>query len=95
MTNRPRETDLQMRDLQQLIVDDHIGDLRREGEALRAERRRSGDHPAERDVGAVADTPRPAAIPVRVRFGHWLIGVGAAVAGPGGDHADGPAGHAA
>jgi hypothetical protein len=62
-----------MQDLQQIIVNEHIGDLRREAEAQRSERRmrhrtREGD-----SEGA------------RVRLGHWLIGVGTAVAGPAGD----------
>ena len=69
-----------MEELQRISVNDHIGDLLREGSSLRAERLarenrlphtgpavaggRAGDHP-----------------PARVRLGHWLIGVGTAVAG--------------
>jgi hypothetical protein len=69
-----------MEDLQRISVNDHIGELLREGASLRAERLaresrlphtgpavaggRAGDHP-----------------PARVRLGQWLIGVGTAVAG--------------
>ena len=82
-----------MEDIQHVIVADHIGDLLREGDALRAERQlrhthrpRDGNHHTRR-----ADHGRSA----RVRLGRWLIGVGAAVAGGSADPQDGPAGRAA
>lgn len=68
-----------MDNIQQVIVNEHIEDLRREAESLRAERRMR--HPTgdgDRAGGAANAPDRPA----RVRLGHWLIGVGMAVAGP-------------
>ena len=83
-----------MEDPQRIHVNDHIGDLLREGDSLRAERDaresrlphtgpavaggRAGDHP-----------------PARVRLGHWLIGLGSAVAGAGHDSHGGATGRAA
>jgi hypothetical protein len=60
------------------LVRDHIDDLFREGEALRAERQEA-EHRAitDRHLGARAGGLRPA----RVRLGRWLVGVGWAVAG--------------
>lgn len=70
-----------MEDIRRIIVNEHIADLRRDAEALRVTRRaphhsRDGDPPC-------AEVPdgRPA----RVRLGHWLIGLGTAVAGSSGD----------
>lgn len=68
-----------MNDLQQVIVDDHIADLLREGESLRIERRLGSIRSGDDDVGATA--ARGPHRPARVRLGNWLIGVGAAVAG--------------
>ena len=67
-----------MDQVQQLIVNEHIGDLHREADSLRTERRmrhhtRDGDGTP---VEAHAEH-RPA----WVRLGHWLIGLGTAVAG--------------
>jgi hypothetical protein len=89
-----------MNEVQQAIVREHISDLFRDGEALRAERWiRSKERAFHEDVGR---TGRPGGNhyhnghrPMRVRLGRWLIGVGAAVAGPNGDSANCTAGHAA
>jgi hypothetical protein len=60
------------------LVSNHIDDLLREGEVLRAERQ-------EAELRAVADRPVAARTrvlrPARVRLGRWLVGVGWAVAG--------------
>ena len=87
-----------MEDLQRRIVHDHILDLRREADARRAARLAHPDpDPSDEAVGGVAaaDAEAHRAAPVRVRFGHWLMGVGAAVAGPDSDTIDRTAGHAA
>jgi hypothetical protein len=88
-----------MEDFQRRIVRDHIADLHREADARRAAGRYNDPHPeydSDDDVGAARATHRShAASPVRVRFGHWLIGLGAAVAGPERDHADSATRHAA
>ena len=60
------------------LVRDHIDDLIREGEALRAERQES-EHRAVTDRRT--SSPARALRPARVRFGRWLVGVGWAVAG--------------
>lgn len=74
-----------MEDLQKIIVDDHIGRLLREGDALRTERQvRAAIHARDGDGQGVEPRRYPHA--VRVRLGHWLIGVGAAVAGTSSDH---------
>jgi hypothetical protein len=82
-----------MEDPQQINVSDHIGDLMREGDSLRAERlaRESGQPHTGPAVagGRAGDHP-----PARVRFGRWLIDVGSAVAGTNDEHGD-AAGHAA
>lgn len=71
-----------MNELQNAIVSDHISDLLREGETLRAERL---SHPKEtrtdEDVGQIGNEARRH--PARIRLGRWLIGVGNAVAGTG------------
>jgi hypothetical protein len=60
------------------LVRDHIDDLLREGEALRAERQEATHRAvADRPVASRAGAFRPA----RVRLGRWLVGVGWAVAG--------------
>ena len=84
-----------MNDMQQTLVKEHIDDLFRDGEALRAERQiRGADRSFDVDVGArVGPDGSADRRGVRVRVGHWLIGVGTAVAGPNG-HSNGPAKHA-
>jgi hypothetical protein len=67
-----------MEDLQQILVNEHIGDLRRDAAGMRAEsriRNRTGDAEVVTSRGDGA----------RVRVGNWLIGVGTAVAGSAGD----------
>jgi hypothetical protein len=66
-----------MEDIRRIIVNEHIADLRRDADALRLTRRLPY-HTRDRDP-ACAEAPdgRPA----RVRLGHWLIGVGTAIAG--------------
>jgi hypothetical protein len=82
------------------IVHERINDLLREGEGLRTARRISGgiwasDEDVGRDGPANGGTGRRAEHrPVRVRLGHWLIGVGNAVAGTNGDIGRGTAGRA-
>ena len=83
-----------MEDLQQIMVSDHIDDLYREGDALRAERLERERSPGP--DGVRPDVPaRDGRAPARVRVGRWLIGVGSAVAGTSGDPHGGTAGHAA
>ena len=84
-----------MEDLQQLIVNEHIGDLLREAERLRSERSITDQEKAGDCDDAQALAVRAARHGARVRLGHWLIGVGTAVAGSGGDRQSGAAGHAA
>ena len=84
-----------MEDVQQLIVNEHIRDLRREAERLRSERSIADQARAEvceatSAAGGGTDPHR-----ARVRIGHWLIDVGTAVAGSGGDRRGGAAEHAA
>jgi hypothetical protein len=67
-----------MIDLQHTLVTDHIHDLEREGEALRAERLR--DCLQADGIALIAAPSR------RVRIGRWLVAVGEAIAGP----TDGP-----
>lgn len=64
--------------MQQIIVADHIAELRCEAARLRTER-----------------LLRPARDPARVRLGHWLMTVGATVAGTSGDRQAGHGGGAA
>jgi hypothetical protein len=81
-----------MQDLRQIIVNDHIDELRREAEALRTERRIR--HASRDGIGAArAATAEGRA--TRVRVGRWLISLGAAVAGASGDPHGGSPGHAA
>jgi hypothetical protein len=81
--------------LQRHIVEDHIYDLRREADARRTARLADGhDERSDEDVGTALRPHAHRPSPVRVRFGHWLIGLGAAVAGSD-DRVDGAAGHAA
>jgi hypothetical protein len=72
-----------MIDLQRALVADHIAGLQREGAALRAERARDG----RAATSALGSMTVPVRLPVsrpsrRVRLGRWLVGVGAAIAGP-------------
>ena len=83
-----------MEDLQQIVVGDHIDELYREADALRAVRLERDHSPGPLD--ARPGVPgRNARTPARVRVGRWLIGVGSAVAGTSGDPRGGTAGHAA
>ena len=71
-----------MRTLQQIMVDEHIGDLRRDAESLREERRiRQRTH--DGDGPKIGDHSEPGA--ARVRVGQWLIGLGEAVSGSAGE----------
>jgi hypothetical protein len=83
-----------MEDLQQITVSDHIGDLLREGDSLRAERlARESSQPHTGPAvagGRAGDHP-----PARVRFGRWLIDVGSAVAGTNDEQQGDATGHAA
>jgi len=76
-----------MEDLRRIIVNEHIADLRRDADAIRVTRRAS--HHSRDGDPACAEAPdgRPA----RVRLGHWLIGLGTAVAGPASDRRSGTA----
>ena len=70
-----------MIDLQQAAVADHIADLAREGEALRAERTR--DHLREHASAPDEALSHPADLPPRrVRLGRWLVSFGEAISGP-------------
>jgi len=64
------------------LVREHIDDLLREGAVLRAERLES-DYRASMEPAARHRTPglAQAIRPARLRFGHWLVSVGWAVAG--------------
>lgn len=74
-----------MEDIQQIIVHEHMADLRRD-----AEEGRIRDHTAYGDP----EDPGTAGRAARVRLGEWLIGVGTAVAGSAGDRRGGTAGSA-
>ena len=81
--------------LQRHIVQDHIRDLRREADARRtAGLADSQDERSDEDVGSALRPHAHRASPVRVRFGHWLIGLGTTVAGSD-DRVDGAARRAA
>lgn len=71
-----------MEDLRQMIVNEHIGDLRREAESLRMERRARDGTSARANGTQVGDG-------ARVRVGNWLISVGVAVSGTAADYTDG------
>ena len=83
-----------MDDLQRISVDDHIGELMRDGERLRAERVARDSHTPHTGPavagGRAGDHP-----PARVRLGRWLIDLGSAVAGTSQDRSGGAAGRAA
>ena len=79
-----------MEDIRRIIVNEHMADLRRDADALRLTRR-APHHSRDGDpTCAEAPDGRPA----RVRLGHWLIGVGTAVAGSASDRKGGTAGSA-
>ena len=63
-----------MIDLQKMLVDEHIAGIQHDAATLRAERDRDRERAVERaHTGMVS---------VRVRLGHWLVGVGEALVGP-------------
>jgi hypothetical protein len=74
-----------MEDIQQIIVNERIDDLRRDTAARRMRDTSDGDR---------AGAPPGGVRAVRVRLGEWLIGVGTAVAGSAGDRRGGTAGSA-
>jgi hypothetical protein len=86
-----------MDELQKVQLNERLTALRNEGDRLRAERL-AREHAARARAttqagpavagGRAGDHP-----PARVRLGHWLIGIGSAVAGH--DHHEGAAGRAA
>jgi len=65
------------------LVREHIDDLLREGALLRAERLESDYRASTAHAVAGHRTPglAQAIRPARMRFGHWLVSVGWAVAG--------------
>src|SRR5262245_31395912 len=82
-------------DLQRLVVDDHIRRLTDEGAVRRAERELARPrHPSAEPLSPTLDVEghsfntasvapsRPATSDsARVRVGHWLVGIGTAIAG--------------
>ncbi|HEV8546760.1 MAG TPA: hypothetical protein VGQ64_10740 [Candidatus Limnocylindrales bacterium] len=68
-----------------IIVGDHINELLREGREHRLEHEL-------RDGRASSRAPANGRGPARVRLGHWLIGVGSAVAGNTAEAPDGSPG---
>jgi hypothetical protein len=82
-----------MEEVQHAIVADRIGDLVREGDALRVERQLRQAHRARdgNGDGFGCSVPRRSA---RVRLGRWLMGIGAAVAGTAPEPRGGPASRA-
>jgi hypothetical protein len=68
-----------MNDLQWTLVADRISDLGRERDAIRAETAR--DHPTSDSEAGEAGMPAHDETR-RVRFGHWLMTLGARIAGP-------------
>jgi hypothetical protein len=84
MTNTGQMATYQRRDLGEThvmnhdLVRDHIDDLFREGEALRAARTEAGHKTETHDQPKARPGPMRVA---RVRLGRWLVGVGSAVAG--------------
>jgi hypothetical protein len=65
------------------LVREHIDDLLREGALLRAERLESDYRASTAHAAAGHRTPglAQAIRPARMRFGHWLVSIGWAVAG--------------
>src|SRR5947207_723271 len=75
-TSRGRNQMTDMIDLQRTIVADHIADLEREWDALRAER----DHDRRDHITTSTPSREPAHRPPRrVRLGRWLVAVGRAL----------------
>jgi hypothetical protein len=79
-----------MEDYRQIIVNEHIADLRRDATEFRVTRR-AGRHIRDGDR---ASCEVPEGQPARVRLGRWLIGLGTAVAGSASERRDGTAGSA-
>ena len=67
-----------MEDPQRIIVNEHIHDLQQDAQDLRSERQLRL-HARDGDGHELAGRTDPNG--ARVRLGHWLIGVGLAVAG--------------
>ena len=65
------------------LVREHIDDLLREGAVLRAERLEAEHRASMGRAAALRATPALGHVirPARMRFGHWLVSVGWAVAG--------------
>lgn len=85
-----------MEELQRHLVRDHIRELHREADARRTATPRAADATSDEDLRPAVRGPAVhATAPVRVRLGHWLIGVGFAVAGADRDHIDRATRHAA
>ena len=65
------------------LVREHIDDLLREGALLRAERLEAEHRASMGRAAALRATPALGHVirPARMRFGHWLVSVGWAVAG--------------
>ncbi len=70
-----------MEDIQQIIVNEHMDELRHDAEARRLRDPSGDDDPGGTDAGGLGAA--------RVRLGEWLIGVGTAVAGSAGDRRGG------
>lgn len=75
-----------MDEIQQILVNEHMHDLRRD-----ADEGRLRDHAR---YGDPEDPGRSSGRAARVRLGQWLIGVGTTVAGSAGDRRGGTAGSA-
>lgn len=68
--------------IQQAIVEEHLDELRRDAELVRAARRLHRASPdSDEDVGAALPPRVTGRRPVRLRLGLWLISLGNAVAG--------------
>ena len=78
-----------MEDIRRIIVNEHIVDLRRDAEGV------AGPPRWAPHITAGMATHRAPRCPTvgrrRVRLGHWLIGLGTAVAGSSGDRRGGTA----
>jgi hypothetical protein len=80
-----RQETAAMRTLQEVIVNEHINDLRREAEILRMEQRMR-HRTRDSDGDAAAARPGAGGRRARVRLGHWLFGVGTVLSGSTGDY---------
>jgi hypothetical protein len=75
-----RETMDRIDDLQHALVDERIAALRRDAAGLHAERKNQElTEATDTAVGSRLRAVGPS--PARVRVGHWLIGLGNAIAG--------------